>query len=246
MNNDAPFFPEHQHPCPTGDDTPISLRADFSERALVLPEDYHWTASPAAGITRMMLDRVGNEVARATSIVHYAPNSEFPAHLHQGGEEFYVLAGEFADEHGQYPAGTYMRNPVGTSHAPRVGPKGATLFVKLHQFSTTDTQAVNIFTPSAEWAPGLVLGLSVLSLHNHEHEHVALVKWAPKTQFRGHKHWSGEEILVLEGTFYDEHGVYPRGSWLRSPHLSEHTPYTQEDGALIYVKTGHLPPQVNG
>ena len=59
--------------------------------------------------------------------------------------------------------------------------------------------------------------------------------------FQPHKHWGGEEILVLEGTFYDEHGVYPKGTWIRSAHLSEHHPYTKEEGALIFVKTGHLP-----
>lgn len=243
MNTDAPFYPEQRSPCPTHNDTPITLRADFTAREVVLPDAYHWTASPAAGITRMMLDRVGNEVARATSIVHYAPNSEFPHHTHHGGEEFFVLAGEFADENGRYPAGTYIRNPIGTNHAPRVGPQGATLFVKLHQFTEGDTAPVHHYTPDAQWSPGLVLGLSVLPLHSHEYEQVSLVKWAPKTQFRGHRHWSGEEILVLEGTFYDEHGSYPKGSWIRSPHLSEHTPYTQEEGALIYVKTGHLPPE---
>jgi anti-sigma factor ChrR (cupin superfamily) len=83
-------------------------------------------------------------------------------------------------------------------------------------------------------------GLTVLPLHEHGPEHVALVRWAPSTRFRRHRHWGGEEILVLDGVFEDEHGTYPKGSWLRSPHLSEHNPFTGPDGALIYVKTGHL------
>lgn len=83
-------------------------------------------------------------------------------------------------------------------------------------------------------------GLTVMPLHEYEGEHVALVKWAPNTQFKAHQHWGGEEILVIAGTFYDEHGSYPAGTWLRSPHMSQHTPFTKEDGALIYVKTGHL------
>lgn len=243
MASQPPFFPENISPNPTDKNTPLSLRADFTQRAVVCPADYQWTASPSPGVTRMMLDRIGNEVARATSIVHYEPNSTFPSHQHDGGEEFYVLFGTFSDEHGDYPAGSYLRNPIGTSHTPRIGPDGATLFVKLHQFAKDDLNPVNIFTPSAQWSPGLVPGLTVLQLHQYGHEHVALVKWAANTQFRPHKHWSGEEILVLEGTFYDEHGAYPKGSWLRSPHLSEHTPYTKSDGALIYVKTGHLPPE---
>jgi anti-sigma factor ChrR (cupin superfamily) len=80
----------------------------------------------------------------------------------------------------------------------------------------------------------------VLPLHEHGPEHVALVRWAPSTRFMPHQHWGGEEILVLDGVFEDEHGTYPKGSWLRSPHLSAHNPFTGPNGALIYVKTGHL------
>ncbi|GAL13613.1 hypothetical protein JCM19233_4618 [Vibrio astriarenae] len=53
----------------------------------------------------MPLDRVGGEVARATSIVRYKPNSAFSPHTHDGGEEFFVLEGVFSDEHGDYPQG---------------------------------------------------------------------------------------------------------------------------------------------
>ena len=113
--------------------------------------------------------------------------------------------------------------------------------VKLHQFSEKDTLSKTIDTHEAPWHQGLVDGLSVMPLHEFESEHAALVKWAAHTQFNPHRHWGGEEIYVIDGTFYDEHGEYPKGSWLRSPHMSEHTPFTQEDGALIFVKTGHLP-----
>jgi len=217
-----------------------TLNADFDERVVVTPNDYVWEDSPMPGVERMKLDRVGDEIARATSIVRYAPNSEFSAHQHSGGEEILVLEGVFSDEHGDFPAGSYLRNPIGTTHTPRIGDQGALIFVKLHQFSTDDQQQFAINTHKANWMPGLVDGLSVLSLHSFEGEHAALVRWGPNTQFNPHRHWGGEEILVLEGTFYDEHGSYPKGSWIRSPHLSMHTPYTREDGALIYVKTGHL------
>ena len=86
----------------------------------------------------------------------------------------------------------------------------------------------------------MVDGLSVMPLHNFETEHAALVKWESNTIFNPHQHWGGEEILVLEGVFYDEFGAYPKGAWLRTPHLSQHTPFTKEEGALIFVKTGHL------
>ncbi|WP_415889394.1 cupin domain-containing protein [Neptuniibacter sp. SY11_33] len=216
------------------------INADFEQRVVIRPEDYHWVDSPMAGVERMMLDRIGDESARATSIVRYAPFSEFSPHVHSGGEEFFVLEGVFSDEHQDYPQGSYVRNPIGTSHTPKIGKEGATIFVKLQQFNEADNEQKAIDTLKQPWQQGLVDGLTVMPLHEFEGEHVALVKWAPNTQFNPHRHFGGEEILVLEGTFYDEHGVYPKGSWLRSPHLSEHHPYTKDDGALIYVKTGHL------
>ncbi len=216
------------------------INADFDQRIVIRPKDYHWVESPQPNVERMMLDRIGGEVARATSIVRYAPFSEFPTHLHSGGEEFFVLDGVFSDEHQDYLKGSYVRNPIGTSHKPKVGKDGATIFVKLHQFNKADTEQKIINTQKGSWRPGLVSGLEVMPLHEFEDEHIALVKWAPNTQFSSHQHWGGEEIFVIEGTFHDEFGNYPKGTWLRSPHLSLHKPFTKGDGALIYVKTGHL------
>jgi anti-sigma factor ChrR (cupin superfamily) len=227
-------------------DRPMRLNSDFDQRVVVLPDDYKWVPSPVPGVTRMMMDRIGGEVARATSVVRYDSDSEFPGHRHDGGEEILVLEGEFADEHGRYPVGTYIRNPIGTAHRPRVGPDGATIFVKLHQFDPDDTEQKTVDTRSGDWLPGLVDGLTVMPLHEFAGprgaEHVALVRWAPDTQFNEHGHFGGEEILVLEGEFHDEHGTYPAGSWIRNPHLSRHRPFTRGQGALIYVKTGHLLP----
>lgn len=216
----------------------VLIRADYTRRVVVRPNDSPWVASPAAGVERRPLDRIGGEVARATSLVRYAADSCFEAHTHGGGEELLVLAGVFADEHGDYPAGTYVRNPPGSTHAPRSA-VGCTLFVKLQQFDGHDTARIVIDTRNAPWHPGLVAGLSVQPLHHHGGEQVALVRWAPGTHFREHQHWGGEEILVLDGTFEDEHGRYPAGSWLRNPHGSRHTPFST-DGCTIYVKTGHL------
>lgn len=218
----------------------MKLNADFSQRVVVRPEDYDWVASPASGVERMMLDRIGEEVARATTIVRFAPNSQFDAHSHGGGEEFLVLEGTFSDEHADYPAGTYVRNPIGTAHTPHIGPEGAKILVKLHQFDEDDTAQFSLNTKEAAFRPGMFEGLEVLPLHSAEGENVALVRWAPGTKFTQHAHWGGEEIFVLEGTFQDEHGDYPAGTWIRSPHGSTHTPWSDE-GCLIYVKTGHLP-----
>lgn len=218
----------------------MKINANFNERVVINTNEMSWTPSPMPGVERKMLDRIGEEIARATSLVRYAPNSHFSAHTHGGGEEFLVLEGEFNDAAGCYPAGTYVRNPVGSSHAPWAGAEGAVIFVKLHQFDLQDAAHSVIQTRAQAWYQGMVPGLKVMPLHEFGAEHVALVKWAPNTRFNPHQHWGGEEILVLEGVFCDEHGVYPAGSWLRSPHLSRHQPFTGPEGALIYVKTGHL------
>ena len=221
----------------------MRLNADFAELIVIRSEDYAWVRSPAAGVERMMLDRIGDEVARATSLVRYAPNSTFPPHEHGGGEEYLVLDGEFGDEHGSYPAGTYVRNPIGTSHAPRVGPDGAVIFVKLRQFEPDDQDQKTIRVEDRAWTPGPEPGLNVVQLHQYDNELVLLARLAPHTRFETHDHPGGEEALVLEGKYFDELGEYPAGTWVRSPPGSQHTVYTGANGALVYVKLGHLPPR---
>ena len=216
----------------------MNVNADFNARVAIDTRNMPWIASPQAGVERKMLDRVGDEVARATSIVRYAPGSVFAPHTHELGEEFLVLTGTFEDDQGAYPAGTYVRNPPGSRHRP-FSTAGCEIFVKLRQFQAGDDARVVIATSQAAFRPGLVPGLTVLPLHEYGSEHVALVRWAPGTRFQAHTHWGGEEIFVLEGTFSDEYGDYPAGSWLRNPHLSRHQPFSDE-GCLIYVKVGHL------
>ncbi len=218
--------------------TPVSIRSDWRERCVLRIDEEPWVDSPVDGVQRKLLEREGGEVARATSIVRYAPGSAFPTHLHQEGEEILVLDGVFSDEHGDYGPGTYLRNPPGSSHAP-FSRTGCTLFVKLRYHDPADLERVVIDTRNADWHPGLVPGLKVMPLHQFEGQHTALVQWAPGTYFNPHRHFGGEEILVLDGTFSDEHGDYPALSWLRSPHLSQHQPFCL-DGCLILVKVGHL------
>jgi quercetin dioxygenase-like cupin family protein len=125
----------------------MQLHTDYSLRVVVRPEDVAWSASPEPGVDRRRLERDGDEVARATSIVRYAPGSRFAAHTHGGGEEILVLEGVFSDEHGDYPAGTYLRNPIGTRHTPFSEP-GTTLLVKLRQFDAADTTTLRLNTQS--------------------------------------------------------------------------------------------------
>ena len=216
----------------------MKIRADWSERCVVHSPELPWVPSPSRLVERRMLERDGEEVARATSVVRYAPGARFEAHDHERGEEILVLDGVFSDESGHYGPGTYLKNPPGSRHAPFSEP-GCTLFVKLRYQDPQDTERVAIDTRRADWRPGLVPGLSVLPLSSHATTHTALVRWAPGTYFNLHRHYGGEEIFVVEGVFSDEHGDYPAGTWLRSPHLSQHQPFSRE-GCLIFVKTGHL------
>ena len=216
----------------------MQINTDLSQKLAIHSGELPWLASPLKGVDRKMLERDGDEVARATSIVRYAPKSSFSRHQHDLGEEFLVLEGVFQDEHGQYPAGTYVKNPSGSSHAPFTG-TGCTLFVKLRYLDPQDTERVVIDTQSSSWFAGMVPGLTVLPLSSFGTKNTALVRWAPGTYFNPHRHFGGEEILVIDGVFEDEHGRYPKGVWLRSPHMSAHKPFSVE-GCTILVKTGHL------
>ncbi len=218
---------------------PQSLNGDFTQRVVLHKADAQWLPSPLPGVERRMLDRVGGEVARATSIVHYLPGASFARHVHGGGEEILVLEGVFSDERGDYPAGTYLRNPPGSAHAP-FSRDGCVIFVKLWQFAARDLEPVCVDTRAEPWRQGMVAGLQVMPLHEHDGVSTALVRWAPDTVFNAHRHPGGEEILVLDGLFRDEAGNYPQGTWLRSPRFSQHAPFTGAEGALIYVKVGHL------
>ena len=214
------------------------LNMDRAKRWVIETASMEWEASPAQGVWRKKLEREAVESGQTTSIVRYEPGTSFSPHNHPKGEEIYVISGIFADENGEYPAGTYLRNPSGYVHGPN-SPEGCVIFVKLNMFQDDDTASVRIDTTRTEWLPGLVEGLSVMSLHTHGVEHTALVKWAPNTVFNPHTHPGGEEILVLEGMFEDEQGQYPKGTWLRNPSYSTHKPFSRE-GCTILVKTGHL------
>lgn len=216
----------------------MQVNADVNQRVVLDSHSLEWLASPLPGVERRPLERFAAESGKATSIVRYAPGSSFRSHRHPGGEEILVLEGTFTDEFGDYPAGYWIKNPPGSHHAPSSA-EGCLLLVKLCYLQQADQQTLRIDTHNAEWQPGLVKGLSVLPLDSFATVHTALVRWAPGTQFKAHRHLGGEEILVLDGVFQDEFGDYPAGTWLRNPHGSLHTPFSTE-GCLIYVKVGHL------
>ena len=215
------------------------INADWSRRFVVDSNNLEWQASPSPLVHRRLLEREGGEVARATSVVRYAPGARFDAHVHDLGEEILVLEGTFSDESGDHGPGTYLKNPPGSGHAPH-SKDGCLLFVKLRHLDPADTEPCVVDTRKSPWFQGMVPGLTVLPLSEFGTQHTAMVRWAPGTFFNPHRHFGGEEIFVVEGVFSDEHGSYPAGSWMRSPHLSQHQPFSRE-GCLIFVKTGHLP-----
>ncbi len=215
------------------------LNMQFDKAVVVNTAEMEWEASPMAGVWRKPLTREAAEHGHTTSVVRFDANSHFSAHPHPKGEEILVLDGVFSDENGDYPAGTYIRNPPGSSHSP-FSDTGCELLVKLDQFDPMDDLSLCIDTHSSDWLPG-ENGVRVMPLYYFETEMVALYKWPAGTRYQPHQHFGGEEVLVLSGELFDEYGRYPVGSWIRNPHNSEHCPYVEEE-TVTWIKTGHLLP----
>jgi len=206
----------------------MRINADFSRRALVRFDATPWVASPMPGVARKMLDRIGAEVARATSIVRYNPGSAFSPHTHDGGEEYLVLEGVFEDESGAFPAGAYVRNPPTSRHAP-AAPQGATILVKLHQFDPADRARVHV-------DPG---GTGAVALHADARETVRIAAWPPGAivplDAAG-----GTELFVLAGGFSEGGDTLGRWDWLRLPPGRAATAVAGPEGARVWIKSGHL------
>jgi anti-sigma factor ChrR (cupin superfamily) len=217
----------------------MKLNADFSRRAVVHAARLAWTPSPIPGVERRMLDRIGEEVARATSIVRYAPDSSFPAHIHAGGEEFLVLDGVFSDEHGDFPAGSYIRNPPSSRHTPGSKP-GCTIFVKLWQFDPEDRSEVRIDTGSMPFLPAADRpGVELLRLFQDAREDVRLERWAASAELALPVP-GGIELLVLDGEFSEGGEMFEPYSWLRLPAGATLKAEAGASGCRLWVKTGHL------
>lgn len=217
----------------------MDLNTDFSQRVLIHGDLVPWVPSPTAGVDRRMLDRIGGEVARATSIVRYAPDSLFPSHTHDGGEEFIVLDGVFQDEHGDYPAGTYIRNPPTTKHRPG-SKKGCSIFVKLWQFDLADRTAVTI--NMYEQVPVAVPdrpGVAVLPLFQDARETVQLETWAAGADISLDVP-GGAELLVLEGACQESGDPMRAHSWLRIPVGGHINAVAGDQGTRVWIKTGGL------
>lgn len=223
----------------------MDIHADFAKRAVVHAAKAAWVPSPLPGVERRMLDRIGDEVARATSIVRYAPGSSFSPHTHGGGEEILVLEGVFQDEHGDFPAGSYLRNPPQSRHTPR-SDAGCVILVKLWQFDPDDRTQVRIDAAEmarreAETAPGV----RSIPLFRDAREDVRIEVWAPGTR-RVLEDAGGVEALVVEGAFTAEDVEHAALSWVRLPPGEALSAVAGAGGARVWIKSGHLRGPVRG
>ncbi|MGJ8628904.1 MAG: cupin domain-containing protein [Sulfitobacter sp.] len=215
----------------------MDLNSDFKARVIVNSDQVAWKPSPMPGVDRRMLDRIGGEVARATSIVRYAPGSSFSAHTHTGGEEFIVLDGVFQDEHGDFPAGTYVRNPPTTSHTPGSAP-GCIIFVKLWQFDMNDRTQFR--KNMADELGEVVDGVATAVLHKDSRETVSYCELAPGASLQK-TDAGGIEMLVLSGSVNESGDPLGKDAWLRVPEGEQVFAVAGPEGAKIWMKTGHLP-----
>ncbi|WP_340108863.1 cupin domain-containing protein [Pikeienuella sp. HZG-20] len=214
----------------------MDVNSDFSQRVLVHSDETPWRASPSAGVERRMLDRIGGEVARATTIVRFAPGHSFSPHTHGGGEEFVVLEGVFQDERGDYPAGTYVRNPPTTRHTPR-SDAGCTIFVKLWQFDPADRDQFRKTMTDGLSAAGE--GVRRAELHRDARETVSYLDVAAGASLHVDAP-GGVELLVLSGGLTEGGDGLRPGSWLRLPEGRPLAAAAGADGATLWMKTGHL------
>jgi hypothetical protein len=216
----------------------MRVNDDLSVRALVHAAALNWVQSPAKGVERRMLFRIGEEKARATSIVRYAPGSRFARHGHPGGEEFLVLEGIFQDESGDYPAGTYVRNPPASGHSPG-SEAGCTIFVKLWQFRADDRERVVRLPGEGGIAPLRPGVASSLILFDGSAERVMLEHWRPNSEVEV-ANPAGLELLVVAGGFADGIDALDRWSWLRLPAGEPIHARVGPEGACVWLKSAPL------
>lgn len=203
---------------------PDRLNADPTLPAIVHGAQLPWLASPLPGVERRPLFRIGGEKARATSLVRYAPGSHFSAHQHPGGEEFLVLEGVFEDERGQYPTGSYVRNPPGSAHAPS-SREGCMIFVRLQQFHPEDRE--QICTRLADH------GDQLLFANAHEQVHLKHLPANAPLQLENPR---GLECLLLQGRLDGADYSLAPLSWM---HLPAGTPLQASagpQGARFWIK----------
>jgi len=217
----------------------MDVNGDFSQRVVLHADEIPWEASPMPGVERRRLDRLDRENERVTTIVRYAPESAFSAHVHGGGEEFIVLDGVFQDDYGDWPAGSYIRNPPGSKHTPASKP-GCTIFVKLWQFDPADRTFVHADLNKLGTVPEAGrAGVRVSPLFKDAHEEVRVETWEAGSTVVVDA-TAGAEVFVLDGSFSEGDDVLAKHSWLRMPPGGAVNAVASKTGARVWIKTGHL------
>lgn len=214
--------------------------ADFKQRIVLLPGDFGWSDTGMPGIRYKLLEACTRPYPRRTLLLDCQPGSIIDADDIQLETEFLVLRGQVTDDSGTYSAGTYVRNPIGTSYAN--SETGCRLFLKLSQIHEEDQGRRVIDTRDHEsWLPGPSEHTRVFPLHVWGTESVILVRWDSVDSIKPTLNPVGEEIFVVRGTLRDAEGEYPRDSWIRNPAVAWQE-WSAERGTLVYYKTGHFPP----
>jgi len=218
-----------------------AINGDLAVRAVADTNRMQWTPSPSGSVWRKRVHLVGPpESGQVTSVVRYEPHSTFPSHDHPDGEEILVLDGVFSDEHGDWPAGTFLLNPEGFRHRPFSEP-GCVLFVKLRQFAGRERRHICVDTNTLAWEPTSIRGVACKKLYEQAgfRDVIVLERWAPETDRGVICHEQGAEFFVLDGDFDDEAGSYATRCWLRLPAGARHRPRSV-NGCTLYVKSAGL------
>lgn len=211
------------------------LGIDQQQRRVVDTESQPWQDSPAAGVQRKPLEREAAESGRVTSIVRFAPNSAFAPHRHPQGEEILVLDGVFSDEHDDFPAGTYFRNPPGSAHTPASAP-GCQILVKLNWFADSDSSFVKVDTHQAEHWQTIASGVQQCALHQHAEVETFLIKLSAGSHWQGAS--TGCEWYVVSGALREADTRHRAGTWVLSP--EPQAEIVAECDSTLWVKVGHI------
>lgn len=204
------------------------MNSNYDQKISIDTKALQWEATEIQGVFKKLLSSKDDT---QTALIRLEENAVLSRVSKSNSVEIFVLEGTYVNEYGEFGQGSYLRIPKEDESLVK-SMDGCLIFRKMNYFD--DDQTAIVHTSSSKWLPGQG-NLEVLPLH----EQTALVKWPKNEKFIPHKHWGGEEILVLKGIFMDEHGKYPQGTWIRSPHLSVHFPFVEEE-TIILVKTGHL------
>lgn len=204
------------------------MNDNYEQRALINTKDVIWAETSNKGVFKKQLSLKKDE---ETYLLKIEKNSKLNMENKINSVEIFVLEGTYVNEFGEFKSGTYLKLPLENEFFVS-SIDDCIIFRKINHFK--DNEKIIIDTNLSSWLQGHG-NLQVIPLS----EQTALVKWPKNEKFIPHKHWGGEEIFVLKGRFMDEYGIYPKACWIRSPHLSQHFPYVEEE-TIIFVKTGHL------